>query len=176
MTAAQEKIYEWDVAQLGDESPPFQVEITRESIADYCRAVRYENPIYIDDEAAKSAGFRGIIAPPTMIFAYCPMRRVDLIKARGYVAPEQSQLAPRSTPFVSGDVLFLGATVHPGDVVSSTVKVHEKYERRGNKYITFLVSGENQRGEKVGEYLYTCIWEYVKRQKVREDLKPERSI
>ena len=170
-----EKIYEWDVAQVGDESPPFVVEVTRESIADYCTAVRYDNPIYLDEEAAKAAGFPGVIAPPTMIFSYCPMRRVDLTKARGYISPEQSQVAPRSTPYVSGDVRFLGTLVRPGDVITSTVKVHEKYERRGHKFITFIVSGKNQRGEKVGEYLYTCIWEYAQGQKVREDIKAKQA-
>ncbi|MEE8443611.1 MAG: MaoC family dehydratase, partial [Dehalococcoidia bacterium] len=128
-----EKIYEWDVAREGDESPPFMVEVTQESIADYCNAVRYDNPVYLDDEAAKAAGFPGIIAPPTMVFSFCPMRRVDFIKARGYIAPEQSDVAPRSTPYTSGDVKFLGVLVRPGDVISSTVKVHEKYERKGNK-------------------------------------------
>ena len=166
-----EKIYEWDVAQVGDESPPFLVEVTKESIADYCKAVRYDNPIYLDDAGARAAGFPGIIAPPTMVFSSCPMRRVDIFKAKGYIAPEQSDVAPRSTPYVSGDVKFLGTLVRPGDVISSTVKVYEKYERRGNKFLTFLVTGKNQRGEKVGEYLYTCIWEYAQGQKVREDIK-----
>ena len=170
-----EKVYEWDIAQVGDESPPYQVEVTRETIAAYCKAVRYENPVYLDEEAARAAGFPGIVAPPTMIFTFCPMRRMDLMNSHGYLAPEQSQVAPRSTPYASADIIFLGALVRPGDAITSTVKVHEKYERRGNKFITFLVSGKNQREEKVVEYLYTCIWEYAQGQKVRGDIKAKQA-
>lgn len=166
-TEQEEKIYEWDVAEVGDESPPFIFEVTKERIADYCKAVRYDNPIYLSDEAAREAGFPGIIAPPTMLYTYAPMRRVDLINAKGYVAPEQAK-NPRSTPFVSSEITFQGVLVRPGDVITSTTKVVEKFERKGNKFITFLITGHNQRGEKVAEYKYTCIWEYAKGRKVRE--------
>ncbi|MCE2466304.1 MAG: MaoC family dehydratase N-terminal domain-containing protein, partial [Dehalococcoidia bacterium] len=53
---APEKIYEWDVAQIGDASPPFAYVVSAENIADYCRAVQYENPIYTSDGAAREAG------------------------------------------------------------------------------------------------------------------------
>jgi acyl dehydratase len=163
-----EKIYEWDVAVEGDESPPFVFEVTREKIADYCQAVRYGNRIYLDDVAARAAGLPGIVAPPTMCYTYAPMRRVDLIASRGYVAPEQAQHAPRSTPFVATEITFLGAMVRPGDVITSTTRVQQKWERKGNRFITFLITGKNQRDEKVAEYTYSCIWEYAKGRKAPE--------
>ena len=49
----QGRVYEWDVAQIGDQSPPYAYEVTADKIADYCRAVRYENPIYVNDAAAR---------------------------------------------------------------------------------------------------------------------------
>jgi acyl dehydratase len=167
---ADEKIYEWDVAREGDESPPYVFEVTRETIANYCKAVRYDNPVYLDDTAARAAGFPGVIAPPTMCYTYAPMRRVDLVAARGYVAPEQSANAPRSTPFVASEITFLGAVVRPGDVISSTTSVQKKWERKGNRFITFLIRAGNQRGETVAEYTYSCIWEYAKGRKVPEDV------
>jgi acyl dehydratase len=167
---ADEKIYEWDVAQEGDESPPFVYEVTRQKIADYCKAVRYDNPVYLDDASARAAGFPGVIAPPTMCYTYAPMRRVDLVASRGYVAPEQATKAPRSTPFVASEITFLGALVRPGDVIASTTSVQRKWERKGNRFITFLISGKNQRGETVAEYTYSCIWEYAKGRKVHDDV------
>ncbi|MBI2215684.1 MAG: MaoC family dehydratase [Candidatus Rokubacteria bacterium] len=167
---ASERIYEWDVAREGDESPPFVFEVTRDTIADYCKAIRLENPVYLDEDAARAAGFPGIVAPPTMCYTYAPMRRVDLIAARGCVAPEQAHERPRSTPFVSSAIAFLGALVRPGDVISSTTRVLEKWERRGNRFITFLITARNQRGEPVVEYTYACIWEYAKGRNVRDDV------
>ena len=90
-----ESIYEWDVARIGDEAPTYVYEVTRENIADYCRAVRYENPIYTNDGAAKEAGLPGAIAPPTMMYTYAPQRRSAVIEAQGYIAPEQSETSPQ---------------------------------------------------------------------------------
>ncbi len=154
-----EKIYEWDVAQAGDAAPPFVYEVTTENIADYCRAVQYENPIYTNEGAAREAGYAGIFAPPTMIYTYAPQRRIDVVAARGYVAPEQSQTAPRSTPFVATEVHFQGAPVVPGDTITSVTWVADKFQRRDNKFITFRVTAHNQRSELVVEYDYVCLWE-----------------
>ena len=154
-----EKIYEWEVAQIGDASPPFVYPVTAENIADYCRAVQYENPIYTNEGAAKEAGHEGILAPPTMIYTYAPQRRVDVVAARGYVAPEQSLAAPRSTPFVATEVRFQGASVVPGDTVTSVTWVADKFQRRDNKFITFRVTAHNQRNELIVEYDYVCLWE-----------------
>jgi len=154
-----EKLYEWNVSEIGDASPPFIYDITAENIADYCRAVRYENPIYIDVAAAKEAGFPGVFAPPTMIYTFAPQRRIDVISAKGYIAPEQSQQNPRSTPFVSTVVRFQGKRVIPGDKVTSTTEVVDKFKRRENKFITFRVTAHNQRNELVIEYDYVCLWE-----------------
>ena len=38
----------------------------------------------------------------------------------------------------------------------------DTYERRGSKFVTFRVEAANQRGDKVAEYDYTCIFEYAK--------------
>ena len=158
-SAATERIYEWDVAVIGDESPPFVYEVTAEKIADYCRAVQYENPVYVSDAAAREIGFPGVFAPPTMLYTYAPQRRQDVVNARGYIAPEQSKQSPRSTPFVSTGVRFQGVLVRPGDVITSTTKVVDKFERRINRFITLRVTAHNQRDEKVAEYDYVCLWE-----------------
>ncbi len=155
----QESIYEWDVAQVGDASPPFVYDMTAEGIFDYCKAVQYENPIYTSEAAAREAGYAGIFAPPTMIYTYAPQRRVDVVAARGYVAPEQSQTSPRSTPFVDTEVRFQGASVAPGDTITSVTRVADKFERRDNRFITFRVTAHNQRHELVVEYDYVCLWE-----------------
>lgn len=155
----EEKIYQWDVAEVGDESPPYAYEVSAEKIADYCRAVRYENPVYVNDGAARELGFPGVFAPPTMLYTYAPQRRNDVMASRGYVAPEQAEHNPRSTPFVSTHIRFQGVLVRPGDVVTSTTTVVDKFQRRNNKFITFRVTARNQRGVPVAEYDYTCLWE-----------------
>ena len=170
-----EKIYEWEVAEIGDESPPYVYEVTAEKIADYCRAVRYENPVYVNDAAAKEIGFPGVFAPPTMFYTYAPQRRDDVMSSRGYIAPEQSSHNPRGTPFVSTDIRFQGVLVCPGDVITSTTRVVDKSQRQGNRFITFRVIAHNHRDEKVAEYDYVCLWDTCTRISPEDRPSPEKS-
>ena len=172
---AQERIYEWEVAQIGDRSPPYVYEVSAEKIADYCRAVQYENPVYVNDAAAREMGFPGIFAPPSMIYTFAPQRRHEVMLTRDYVAPEQSRDKPRSTPFVSTDIRFQGVLVLPGDVITSTTQVVDKFQKRDNKFITFRVTAHNQRKEVVAEYDYVCLWETRTRKLPGERPQPKLS-
>ena len=163
----EERLYTWEVMVIGHDAHPMSIEVTRESIANYAKSVQNDNPIYFDDGAAQVEGFEGVIAPPTMVYVYAPMRRWDIMNSRGYVGPEQAR-NPRSTPFVGSEILFQGVPVRPGDVITSTVRVDNRWESRsGNKFVSFRVVGHNQRGEKVVEYLYNVIWEYARGRKAR---------
>ena len=164
----EEKVYNWEVMEIGHEAPPLTIEVTKESIARYATSVQNNNPIYFDDAAARAAGFDGIIAPPTMLYTYSPMRRNEIFNHMGYVSPEQSVTAPRSTPFAGTEVVFQGTPVRPGDVITSVSRVDNRWETRsGNRFVSFRVTGHNQRGEKVVEYLYNIIWELARGQKSR---------
>ncbi len=144
----------WEEAQIGDQSPPYSYAVTAEKIADYCRTVGYESPIYVNEQAAKAMGFDGVFAPPAMVFTYAPPRMMELMKVEGCAAP--------TTNFASAELSFQGTIVRPGDQVVSVTSVSDKFEREGNQFITFVVTAHNQRGERVGEYTYTCVWERAK--------------
>ncbi|MBI4311612.1 MAG: MaoC family dehydratase N-terminal domain-containing protein [Chloroflexi bacterium] len=166
--AAEEKVYNWEVMQIGHTCPPMTFAITRENIANYARSVQNNNPIYFDDAAARAAGFPGIIAPPTMCYVFAPMRRAEVMNYHGYVSPEQAQHNPRSTPFAGTEVVYQGVPVRPGDTITSTSTLDNRWETRtGNRFLSFRVVAHNQRGEKVVEYLYNIIWEYARGQKSR---------
>ncbi len=166
-TQEEEKVYNWDVMEIGHSAAPLTVDITRERIANYAKSVRNDNPIFFDEAAAKAAGFDGIVAPPTMIYTYAPMRRAEIMNQLGYVSPEQSKEA-RSTPFAGTEVVFQGVPVLAGDVITSQPTVDRKWESRsGNRFVSFRIVATNQRGEKVVEYLYNVIWEYAQGQKSR---------
>jgi len=162
-----ERVYEWDVAEVGHESPPITLDVTEENIARFCRGVRYENPIYLSEGSAKAIGLSGIVAPPAMVYSYAPLRRHDLMRAYAYTPPEQAA-DPRSTPFVGSVIEFEGIFVRPGDSITSVTRLADKFERKGNKFLTFQVTAHNQRGELVARYKYTCLWWYARGQKARQ--------
>ena len=168
----EEKIYEWGVLEIGDESSPYVYKVTTDNIADYCRSVRHENPVYVNEPTALDLGFPGIFTPPTMLCVYAPLRLDGLVSATGYKIPKQSRYNPRSTRIFSIDIRFQGVLVRPGDVITSTTRVANKFMRRGNKFIKFGVIAHNHRNEKVAEYDYVFLWETGKTEQAGERPAP----
>jgi acyl dehydratase len=148
-------LYDWDIAKIGDAAPPLELEITAERIANYCLAVRNTNPIYTDPQAARKGPFGEIVAPPAFLFKAAPMRRNEVMHALGYASPEEK--GDRSTPYAKALAEFQ-RPIRLGDVITSTVTLEDKYERRGNQFITWRIRGHNQHGEDIGTYAYTIIW------------------
>ncbi|MCC6179489.1 MAG: MaoC family dehydratase N-terminal domain-containing protein [Chloroflexi bacterium] len=152
--------YDWDIAQVGDSAPPFTYVVTAASIADYCLAVRNENPLYLDEAAARRGPFGGIVAPSAYAIKCSPLRRNEVMHARGYAAPEEK--AEYQTPYAKAE-LFPKRPIRPGDEITSTVYLEDKYERRGNTFMTWRVRATDARGEPVHEYTYTIIWRQAPR-------------
>jgi acyl dehydratase len=148
-------MYEWDVARIGDMAPPFSFTVTEESIARYCEAVRNDNPLYLDTDAARRGPFGRIVAPPTFIFMCAPARRNEVMHACGYASPEEK--ADRATPYAKSEVFFQ-RPIRPGDEIVSVIRLEDKYERRGNQFMTWRVNAHTADGESVAEYAYTIIW------------------
>ena len=100
--------------------------------------------------------------------AWCwPTRRCCATTWRrhnGFVALEDSKTARRQTPFAKCDIRW-HAPVVVGDCITATRRVLDKYERRGSKFVTFRVEALNQRGVRVADYDYTCIFAYAQGQK-----------
>jgi acyl dehydratase len=147
--------YSWDVAEVGDSAPPFTYEVTEERIADYCLAIRNSNPLYTDPEAAKKGPYGGIIAPPAFAIKCSPLRRNEVMHAKGYASPEEK--SEYQTPYAKAE-LFALRPIRPGDVITSVVTLEEKYERRGNLFITWRVKAWDAQNEPTHEYTYTIIW------------------
>ncbi len=51
-------------AQLNVESEPWMVEVDKTSVRMFARSCQYDDPLFYDEEFAKSKGYRSIPAPP----------------------------------------------------------------------------------------------------------------
>ena len=137
-------VYDWEVAAIGDEAPPLTYLVTDQSIADYCAAIRNFSRVYRDG-----------LAPPTYIYKCAPLRRNEVMHARGYASPEEK--ADRATPFAKSEVFFY-KPIRVGDEITSTVRLEDMYERRGSQFMTWRTRATQAAGELVAEYTYTIIW------------------
>jgi acyl dehydratase len=157
MLEQQEKLWDFDAVVPGQAGGATVVEITAQNIAEYARLSQNADPRYQE-------GRDGAMAMPTMILSYAPLLRERIAEANGFVALEQSTTARRQTPFAKCEIRWRHP-VSAGDTITASRRVLEKYERRGSKFVTFRVESLNQDGVTVGEYDYTCIFEYAKGQR-----------
>ncbi len=159
MTEMQERLWDYDRVQPGQAAPPTVVTITPEQIAEYASIAQNPDARYRVGQG--SAEYGGSPAPmPTMALSYAPLLRAEIAENNGFIALEQSKTARRQTPFAKCEARWL-RPVFAGDTITGVGRVLEKYERRGSKFVTFRIEASNQRGESVGQYDYTCIFEYA---------------
>src|SRR3954447_19489076 len=58
-------------AAIGKEYPPSVYAVGREKVREYAVAVGETNPLHIDVEAARAAGYADVVAPPMFCVVYC---------------------------------------------------------------------------------------------------------
>jgi acyl dehydratase len=138
-TQAIGKTYESSVYAVG-----------REKVKEYARAVGETNPIHLDFEAAREAGYDDVVAPPMFAVVF------------GGPAMGPALLDPdvgmNFAQMVHGGQEFAwGPPVVAGDEITTTVSVKDISERDGRGFYIYESSSVNQRGEEVARGTWTHI-------------------
>ena len=118
--------------------------ITEEMVRGFSRSIGETNPIFIDPAAAQAAGYRGVVAPPTLCTLL--VRQVELPSlglSFGRVQFHAGQRVQPRAPIVAGDAL----------TASSRLKeVYPKTGRSGTMvFIVWETTFHNQDGVVVAE-------------------------
>ncbi|MFC4769000.1 MaoC family dehydratase N-terminal domain-containing protein [Effusibacillus consociatus] len=125
---------------IGVESNPVKNEVEKGAIRKFADAIGDPNPLYRDEEYAKTTRFGRIVAPPTFSRTFEYGEIVGLtFKKEGLIHGEQQ--FEYYKPIFAGDVLFC------------STKLADVYEKEGKLgRMTFLVyeqKGVNESGETV---------------------------
>ncbi len=155
MVQEKEKLWVYESVEPGQQGRPSVVTLTPQDIRRYALVSQNHDLRY---QASP------VIPMPTMVLTYAPLMREDIADANGFTALERSTTARRQTPFAKCEVWWW-APVKAGDTLTGNRKVFEKYERRGNRFVTFRVDAANQDGLAVARYDYTCIFDYAQGQR-----------
>lgn len=135
-----------DRKHIGYTPPPILWDVEKGRIAFFAKVVGLTDPIYTDEAAARAAGYRGIVAPPTFIFG----------------APGDSgetMLLIETLDIDLGKVLHgeqrfdYHAPVCAGDTLRFQSKVTDIYDKKGGA-LEFVVNDTrvtNQLGEHVAD-------------------------
>jgi acyl dehydratase len=135
-----------DRKHIGYTPPPILWDVEKGRIAFFAKVVGLSDPIHTDDAAAKAAGYRGIVAPPTFIFG-----------AAGD-SGETMQLIERLDidlgKVLHGEQRFdYHAPVCAGDTLRFQSKVSDIYYKKGGalEFVVNDTSVTNQLGEQVAD-------------------------
>jgi acyl dehydratase/predicted metal-dependent phosphoesterase TrpH len=111
---------ELDESVIGEEVHVGSLEVTLDSIANYCEALEETNPLYTDAAWAESEGpYGGIVAPPGILNT-------------GHFRPgPDPQVRFGDQQFMAGSRLETFAPIRPGDTIDAHTQVKEVYEKTG---------------------------------------------
>ncbi len=135
---------------IGKTYPPTLYAVGREKVKEYARAVGEHNPIHLDHEAARAAGFADVVAPPMFAVVYSHTAILP-----GLFDPE---VGIDFAHMVHGSQEFRwGPLVVAGDEITTTGTLTDVSERGGMGFYVFETDSRNQDGETVCVGTWTNI-------------------
>jgi acyl dehydratase len=141
-------------AAVGREWPATSYEVGREKIREYADALGIDAPIHRDHDAARAAGFRAAVAPPTFAAAYVARSLAGAMfdPASGIFDPAEGLAGYR---FVQRRQWFRWhEPVCSGDRIETVARLAAAEEGDGARYRTFTSESTNQDGALVLEGRY----------------------
>ena len=135
---------------VGKEWPSSTYQVGREKIREYANALGIDNPVHLDVEAARAAGFRDVVAPPMFAVVYS-----SPAMAPAMFDPE---VAMNFAAMVHGGQEFeWGEPVCAGDVITTAVTCRSIDERDGKGFYVFESVSTNQEGAQTVKATWTNI-------------------
>jgi acyl dehydratase len=135
---------------VGKTYPPTLYAVGREKIKEYARAVGETNPLHLDHDAARGAGYADVVAPPMFAVVYCSAAMGPV-----YFDPE---LEIDFSRLVHGGQEFKwGPLVVAGDEITTAVTVKSVEHRAGNGFFVFESVSTNQDGHTVSVGTWTNV-------------------
>ncbi len=135
---------------IGKSGDPVLYAVGREKIREYARAVGESNPVYLDVEAARAAGYGDVVAPPMFAVVYSA-------PAVGPLLFDPDVELNFAAMVHGGQEFEWGELVVAGDEIATTAVVKDISERDGRGFYVFESDSRNQRGERVCRATWTNI-------------------
>jgi acyl dehydratase len=139
-----------DTKAIGKTFPPKVYAVGREKVREYSLAVGETNPIHIDFEAARAAGYKDLVAPPMFAVVYCAP-----VMGPAIFDPDLGINFPMMVH--GGQEFTWGPPVVAGDEITTEGSVKDISERDGKGFYVLESVSRNQDGETVCVGTWTNI-------------------
>ena len=140
-----EKVVFFDEISVEQTLSPFVCTLTEEDIKGYLEAVEDRNPLYGDEEFAKKSAFGGLITPPGIVAIY-------------FVRAFHAEMKPPPGGIQAGHDFEFYQPARPGDILTTTTRVVDKYIKKERKYVEWETVTTNHRGELIVKTRARAIW------------------
>ena len=135
---------------IGKRYPPTTYAVGREKIAEFALATGEAEPLYLDVEVARAAGYADVVAPPMFAVVYQNRAVVQAL-----FDPE---LEIDFARLVHGEQSFAWERLAvAGDELTTTLVVSDISERMGMGFFAFATESVDQGGETVCTGLWSNI-------------------
>jgi acyl dehydratase len=135
---------------IGKTYPPTVYAVGREKVKEYALAVGEDDPVHLDPEAARAAGYADVVAPPMFAVVYSSPVMVPAIF--------DPDVGMNFAAMVHGGQEFVwGPPVVAGDEITTEGSVKDISERNGMGFYVFETVSRNQRGDTVVTGAWTNI-------------------
>jgi len=146
--------------KIGAEGKPVTLEIEKGLVRRYVEAVGDTNPLWQDEEYAKTTKYEGIAAPPWLLCASMAMfPTISQAKMIPTVIPEA--LLPHEHVLDGGGEWEFFLPLRVGDTITSRTKLINVFEREGKigkmLFFVYETGYTNQRGDLVARSSTTLI-------------------
>ncbi len=135
---------------VGKSYPPTRYAVGREKIREYALAVGEGNPLHLDPDAARAAGYADVVAPPMFAVVYCA-------PAIGPALFDPEVGIDFARMVHGGQELRWGPLVVAGDEITTSMTVKDISERGGKGFFVFESVSTNARDETVCVGTWTNI-------------------
>jgi acyl dehydratase len=135
---------------IGKEWDPATFDVEGERITKYADAIGAGSDLHHDPGAAKAAGFRDLVAPPMFCVVYSAPAMGPAI-----LDPEVGINFPAMVH--GGQAFEWGEPVCAGDVITTTARCDQIYEKDGRGFYVFVTSSTNQDGAETVRGTWTNI-------------------
>ena len=135
---------EYDKSLYGKEHVAGPFPISAEIIKDFAKATGETNPVYFDEDEAKTRGFNNVVAPPTLCTMFVRQVKLPDIK-----------LNFGKNRFHAGQRVSVKRSIEAGDRLSASSHLKEVYPKTGRSgtmvFIVWETTFTNQHGEVVAD-------------------------
>jgi len=135
---------------VGKTYPPAVYAVGREKVREYALAVGETNPVHLDPQAARAAGYADVVAPPMFAVVYSA-------PCMGPAIFDPAVGMNFAMMVHGGQEFAWGPPVVAGDEITTTVSVKSISEKGGMGFYVFESVSRNQRDETVCTGTWTNI-------------------